>query len=117
MRKKETRWRRRRRGYSYLVAAAGLFGLFLMLSGISRSDWSWIFAVLGFASLILCMRKALALWSLDRLVFDRKTFGPTTRLQPAGTARPIPGERLLRESARASRQLRLAQPGPVGPNK
>lgn len=112
MRKKENRWRRRRQGYYYLVTAVGLFGLFLILSGISHGDGAWIFAVLGFASLIFCTHKALALWSLDRLVFDRKAFGPTPPRQPAGTARPVLWKPFLRESAPGSRQLRLAQPGP-----
>jgi len=88
-----------------------------MLSGISHGDWTWVFALLGFASLILCMRNGLALWNLDRLVFDRKAFGPTTRRQPADPARPVLRERFLREPAPGSRHLRLAQPGPLGPGK
>jgi hypothetical protein len=87
MRKMESRWRRRRRGYYYFMTAVGLFGLFLILAGISSRDWTWVFAVLGFASLILCMRKGLALWDLDRLVFDQNAFGPTTRRQRADTPR------------------------------
>jgi hypothetical protein len=82
MRKRESRWSRRRRGYYYLVTALGLFGLFLILAGISARDWPPVFAVLGFASLILCMRKGLALWDLDRLVFDEKALGPS---RPAST--------------------------------
>ena len=63
MRKAESRWRRRRRGYYYLVMAAGLFGLFLILSGISGRDWTLGF-ILGFASVILWVRRGLALWNL-----------------------------------------------------
>ncbi len=64
MRKAESRWRCRRRAYYYLVTAAGLFGLFLILAGISSRDWTLGFAILGFSSVILCMRRGLALWDL-----------------------------------------------------
>ena len=82
MRMRESRWRRRRRGYHHIITAVGLFGLFLILSGIRPGNWAWVFAVLGFVSLILWMRKGLALWNLDRLVFDRKVLAATTRRQP-----------------------------------
>jgi hypothetical protein len=86
MRIRESRWRRRRRGYHHIITAVGLFGVFLILSGISPGDWAWVFAVLGFVSLILWTRKGLALWNLDRLVFDRKVLAPTTRRRPVGVS-------------------------------
>ena len=84
---RESRWRRRRRGYHHIITAVGLFGLFLILSGISPGNWAWVFAVLGFVSLILWIRQGLALWNLDRLVFDPNAFGPTARRQRADTSR------------------------------
>jgi hypothetical protein len=81
---RESRWLRRRRGYHHIITAVGLFGIFLILSGISSGDWAWVFAVLGFVSLILWMRKGLALWNLDRLVFDRKALASANRRRPAG---------------------------------
>ena len=57
-----------------------LFGLFLILSGIFPGDWSPVFAVLAFVSLIFWIRKSLALWHLDRLVFDRKAVSTPRRL-------------------------------------
>ncbi len=92
MRKRESRWLRRRRGYYYVITAVGLFGFFLILSGISPDDWAWIFAALAFASLVLCTHKGLALWELDRLVFDQEALAPTTQGQPAVRKRS-PGSR------------------------
>jgi hypothetical protein len=112
-RKTETRWSRRRRGYYYLVTAVGLFGFFLIVAGISSPDWTIVFAVLGFASLILCMSKGLALWNLDRLVFDKNAFGPTTRRQP-DTAGVRLRDGIVRVPARGSRQFSLAEAGPSG---
>ena len=63
-----------------------LFGLFLILTGITPGDWAVVFAVLGFVSLVFWIRKGLALWPLDRLVFDGKAFASTTRRQTAGVS-------------------------------
>jgi hypothetical protein len=76
---RESRWRRRRRTHYHVMTAMALFGLFLILSALAPGDWAWVFAVAGFVSLILCIRKGLALWNLDRLVFDRKAFSSATR--------------------------------------
>lgn len=113
MRKITSRWHRRKRGYYYLITSVGLFGLFLILAGISSGDRTWIFTVLGFVSLVLCMRKGLELWGLDRLVFNRRAFGPAPWRQPAADIRrPEPREQVLRGSALDSRPLRFAESGP-----
>jgi hypothetical protein len=112
MRIAESRWRSRRRGYYYLVTAVGLFGLFLILAGISARHWTWFFAVLGFASLILWMRKGFALWEPNRHLVDRARSGSAFRHQPADMARPQSRERVRRGCALGSKQLRLAEPTP-----
>jgi hypothetical protein len=56
-----------------------LLGLLLIVAGFWPGDWAWAFAVAGFAGFVLFTRKALVPWSLDRLVFNRKTFRRTNR--------------------------------------
>ena len=79
MQKAENRLRIRRRSYRDFMAGLGLLGFLLMVAGLWPGDWAWIFAVAGFVVFVLFTRKALAPWSLDRLVFDRQAFRRTNR--------------------------------------
>lgn len=86
MQKAESRWRRRRASYRYFTAGLGLLGFFLIAAGLWPGDWAWIFAVAGFLGFVLSTRKALALWNLDRLVFDRQAFRGRTRVTTSDLA-------------------------------
>jgi len=97
---------RRRRGYYYIATAIGLFVLFLMLAAISPPDGMRVFAVLGFASLILGMRKGLKLWNLDELVFDPTALRPVAPQAPADTPRREPREPVRRRFMAGSRHVR-----------
>lgn len=82
----ESRWHRRRRGYSLLTAGIGLFGAFLLAGGVTKSDLAWLFVVLGFASLVFCTARALALWNVNDLVFDHGQSGRSTSArEPSGS--------------------------------
>ena len=116
MRKVESLWRRRRRGINYIATAVGMFGFFLVLAGISSPGWTRVFAVLAFASLILCMRKGITLWELDEVVFEPDAFGPTARRPRADTPsnrsrdRALSGFRPGSATARARRAERTRPP-------
>jgi hypothetical protein len=78
MREIESRWHRRRRGYSLLTAGIGLFGAFLVAGGVAGAHLAWLFVVLGFASLVFFTARALRLWRVDDLVFDQGQSGRWT---------------------------------------
>jgi MFS family permease len=86
MRKAESRRRRRRASYRYFTAGIGLLGLFLIAAGLWPGNWAWIFAVAGFLGFVLSTRQALALWKLDRLVFDQEAFRGRTRFTTSESA-------------------------------
>jgi hypothetical protein len=76
----------------------GLFGLFLILAGINSHDWTCVFAVLGLATLIFCMRKRLALWGPNLLVLHRTASDWATLRQPPAMDRSQPREQVVRGS-------------------
>jgi hypothetical protein len=80
MRNAESRRMKRRTSYRYFTAGLGLLGFFLIAAGLWPGDWTWIFAVAGFLGFVLFMSRALALWNLDRLVFDRQSLRGRTRV-------------------------------------
>jgi hypothetical protein len=99
----ENRWHRRRRGYSLLTVGIGLFGAFLVAGGITGARLAWLFVVLGFASLVFCAARALALWRVDDLVFEHGKPGPSTPARKDSSFslerhQPIPRFRTARSS-------------------
>ncbi len=88
MKRKESRWRRRRRGYRYLLSSIAVLGGSFILAGLWPRDWAWAFAVVGFVGFVLLMKHALVLWDVDRLVFEQAA----ASVKPISTPKQFPIE-------------------------